>query len=85
MAKRKIKVNIDDRIIVAPVWELDTMAWQETRLGCPYCGIFSPISPMMDVIQFGLENNDSVHTIIQCAYCVKLYAIHYVNTQEVVE
>lgn len=85
MAKRKIKINVDGQLLVAPVWELDHMSWQDTRLGCPYCGIFSPISPVLDVIQFGLENNDSVHTIIRCAYCNHLYALHYINTQEVVE
>lgn len=85
MAKRRIKLTIDNKMYVAPTWELDDMVWHETMIGCPYCGVFAAIKPICDVIQFGLFNNDNVHTITQCDNCNKVWAMHYINTQEIEE
>lgn len=85
MAKRQISVTVDQRLICAPIFELDHMQWLENRLGCPYCGVFLPIKPMIDVIQFGLTEGDNMHTIVQCDNCSKFFALHYINTKEIEE
>lgn len=85
MGKRLLKVTIENLLVRAPIWELEHMAWHETLIGCPYCKEFAQLTPKLDVIQFGLLNNDVVHTVVQCIHCHKFYALHYINTQEVEE
>lgn len=85
MAKKQLRVTVDGQLIVAPIFNLDDMSWSETALGCPYCKLYSQIRPKVDVVQFGIEGVDTVHTVTECFYCGKLFALKYVNTQEVIE
>jgi len=85
MAKRRIRVTVNHELISAPVWEMTDLHWNDNKLGCPFCGIFSSVKAELDIIQFALDGNDSIHTIIRCEYCANRFAAHYINTGEIEE
>jgi hypothetical protein len=83
MTKRKMNLSaFGEKTNKVYVYDAEWVWPLGDKIVCPDCRSVNMSAPMFDIVQYGLERDDHVITIMECRSCEVWYGMEY-NTGDI--